>query len=183
MNNTPKAAIAGLLTVASPLALAHTGHDLGGFAAGMLHPLTGLDHLAMLLGVGALGAWQVRRQRFEMYALALLALCAGALLGLVTGWSGGIELMIGLSLFVVAGGLWFARSRAVAMIASVVLVLFHGWAHGLEVAPTQMAFFLPGMLLGACALLGAGFGLGRLVAPKQLGAGSALAAVAITLLS
>ncbi|MCP8687102.1 HupE/UreJ family protein [Marinobacterium sedimentorum] len=182
MKTTHKAALASLLAVASPLTLAHTGQDLGGFAAGMLHPLTGLDHLAMLLGVGALGAGQTLKARTGIYAAALVALFGGALLGLTTGWAGGIELMIGLSLFVVAAGLWFGRGKAMAMMASVVLVLFHGWAHGLEVAPAQVAFFLPGMLLTACALLGAGFALGRQLAPRQLGASSALAAVALALL-
>jgi urease accessory protein len=182
MKSTHKAAAAALLTVASPLTLAHTGQDLAGFAAGMLHPLTGLDHLAMLLGVGALGAGQTLKSRTGIYAAALLALFGGALLGLVTGWAGGIELMIGLSLFVVAAGLWRGRGNVLAPMASVVLVLFHGWAHGLEVAPAQMAAFLPGMLITACALLGAGFALGRRLAPRQLGASSALAAVALVLL-
>lgn len=181
MKITHKAAAATLLTLASPLALAHTGSDMAGFAAGFLHPLTGLDHLAMLLGVGALGASQALRARAGIYSTALIALFGGALLGLATGWAYGIELMIGLSLFVVAAGLWFGRGKVLALMASVVLVLFHGWAHGLEVAPAQMALFLPGMLLMACGLLGAGYGLGRFMAPKALGASSALTAIALAL--
>jgi urease accessory protein len=181
MKTSHKAAAATLVALTSPLALAHTGHEMAGFAAGMLHPLTGLDHLAMLLGVGALGAGQALRARAGIYAAALVALFGGALMGLATGWAGGIEQMIGLSLFVVAAGLWFGRGKALALVASVVLVLFHGWAHGLEVAPAQVAAFLPGMLLSACALLGTGFGLGRLMAPKSLGACGGLAAVVLAL--
>ncbi|UTW11930.1 HupE/UreJ family protein [Marinobacterium rhizophilum] len=183
MKTTYKAAAATLLVLISPLALAHSGHEMAGFAAGMLHPLTGLDHLAMLLGVGALGASQAVSTRAGLYAAALLALFGGALLGLATGWAGGIEPMIGLSLFVVAAGLWFGRGKAVALVASAVLVLFHGWAHGLEVAPAQLAAFLPGMLFSACALLGAGFGLGRLMTSRSLGAGSALAAIVLAVLA
>ncbi len=33
-------------------ALAHTGHDAGGFASGLLHPLTGSDHLLAMFAVG-----------------------------------------------------------------------------------------------------------------------------------
>lgn len=38
-------------------ALAHTGHDAhtaGGFAAGFLHPITGIDHLLAMVAVGLL---------------------------------------------------------------------------------------------------------------------------------
>jgi urease accessory protein len=37
-------------------AAAHPGHAETGFAAGLLHPLTGLDHLLALLAVG-LWSW------------------------------------------------------------------------------------------------------------------------------
>ncbi|MFS2082693.1 HupE/UreJ family protein, partial [Telluria sp. Tellsp99] len=45
-------AVAALATLAVALpAAAHPGHPDGGFTAGLLHPLTGLDHLCALLAV------------------------------------------------------------------------------------------------------------------------------------
>ena len=37
-------------------AFAHPGHDSNPLQDGLLHPLTGLDHLLMLLGTGVLAA-------------------------------------------------------------------------------------------------------------------------------
>lgn len=44
-----------LLMLALP-AFAHPGHDANPLQDGLLHPLTGLDHLLMLLGTGVLAA-------------------------------------------------------------------------------------------------------------------------------
>ena len=46
-----KLALAFTLTLAAAPALAHPGHDFG-LTAGLLHPLTGADHLAAMLAVG-----------------------------------------------------------------------------------------------------------------------------------
>lgn len=181
MKLTHKAILATLITAASPLAMAHPGH-VDGLAAGIAHPFTGLDHLVMLLGVGALGAWQTRGRRVGLYAGALTSMLAGALLGLATGWGQGVELMILLSLVVMAVTLWFRRDNPMAMAAALVMVLFHGWAHGLEVMPSQVLTFMPGMMIGASVIMAAGYGLGRQCRPKMLGAGSGLAAIAVALL-
>ena len=43
-----------LLVAATP-AFAHPGHDSGGgFLAGLIHPLTGVDHLAAMVMIGLL---------------------------------------------------------------------------------------------------------------------------------
>ena len=52
----PKAAVF-ILTLFSPLAMAHTGGaEAGGWVAGLMHPLLGLDHLLAMFAVGMLGA-------------------------------------------------------------------------------------------------------------------------------
>ena len=75
-------AVAALASLAVALpAAAHPGHPDGGFTAGLLHPLTGLDHLFALLAVGL---WS-RQQRHGavlppafLVMMALGASCAGA---------------------------------------------------------------------------------------------------------
>lgn len=172
-----------LALLSSPLALAHAGVHLShGFVEGLLHPLTGLDHLLMLLGVGAMGAWMVAEKRLALYAGAITSLLGGALLGLATGWGTGVEEMILLSLFVMAACLFFKRSNPVAMVAALMLVLFHGWAHGIEMPAGEVAVFLPGMLLMAAILMSFGFLLGSHIRPKWLGVGSGVAAALIAAL-
>ncbi|KDE40205.1 HupE-UreJ family metal transporter [Nitrincola lacisaponensis] len=172
------------LLFCSPLLLAHPGHDpiQSNFISGLLHPLTGLDHLAMLLGIGALGAWQTAKQRSQLYTGTLGILFAGAILGLLTGFESGIEVMILASMFLIAVALFFSARGLLPMLAALALVMFHGWAHGLEMPGGGVFTFMPGMLIMASVIMTAGYALGKTFQPKWLGAGSGAAALLITLL-
>lgn len=184
MKTTYTLTITAALMLASPMLLAHSGHDHShsSFISGLLHPLTGLDHLAMLLGIGALGAWQSVKQRTQLYTGTLGILFTGAILGLLTGVGTGIEVMIVASMFLIAVALFFAARGLLPMIAALVLVMFHGWAHGLEMPAGGIFTFMPGMLIMAALILAAGYALGKTFQPKWLGAGSGTAAFLITLL-
>ncbi|MGH8354011.1 MAG: HupE/UreJ family protein, partial [Pseudomonas sp.] len=71
---------AGLL--ASGSALAHPGHEVSGLAAGLLHPLSGVDHLLAMLGVG-LWAGQRGGKALWLLPLSFMAMLAvGGLLGI-----------------------------------------------------------------------------------------------------
>src|SRR5690242_13426774 len=64
------------------LAQAHPGHDAGGsFVAGVIHPLTGVDHLLALVAAGALGWRMGGRARIQVPLMFLVALQAGILAG------------------------------------------------------------------------------------------------------
>lgn len=183
MMNTRTLCLTGLaLSLFSPALWAHSGHDHSHFISGLLHPLTGLDHLAMLLGIGALGAWQAKQQRTQLYIGSLGILFAGALLGMMSGFAMGIEAMILASLFLIAVALFFAVRGLLPMIAALALVMFHGWAHGLEMPAAGIMTFMPGMLMMAALIMATGFALGKTVQPKWLGAGSGVAALLITLM-
>lgn len=108
---------ATLLTLLPLAAQAHPGHELhASFAAGLMHPLTGLDHLAVLLCLGVLAAG--RGIRLALGTGALLVVCAGftllhgleqgeeALTGSLPAFFAGFTLA-GAALF--AGGAWLAR--------------------------------------------------------------------------
>ncbi|GAB2600912.1 MULTISPECIES: HupE/UreJ family protein [Nitrincola] len=176
-------ALLGLMLM-SPLVLAHPGHEHAShaFTSGLLHPLTGLDHLVMLLGIGMLGAWQSRKGRTQLYIGTLGILFAGAVLGLITQISAGIEMVILASMFLIAAALFFSAKGWLPMIASLVLVMFHGWAHGLEMPAEGVFSFMPGMLIMASFIMATGFALGKTFQPKWLGAGSAAAAALIAVL-
>jgi urease accessory protein len=154
-----------LLLGASLAASAHVGGDGSGhhgFMAGFSHPFFGLDHLAAMLAVGvwsALAARHIGAALMPVVAFAL-TLLAGALLAQAGLPFPAVEPMIAASLLVV-GLLLTVRARlsaptAAALVA--VFALFHGAAHGHEIAGTPA---LAGMVLGTALLHGAGLLLGR----------------------
>ena len=155
-------------TALSTSASAHLGTDSGThhtLVDGLLHPLTGLDHLAAMLAVGlwsALSATSARRIWLAPVAFVGMLL-VGALLGLNGMELPAVEPMIAASLLVM-GLLVATRAKLpLAVTAGVVGVfaVFHGIAHGTELAGGGNGFApLLGMLVATIALHLAGVGLG-----------------------
>ena len=175
----------GLLGPALP-ALAHTGalgdHVHPGFMAGLLHPFTGIDHLAAMLAVGVWSALAVRPVWVAPLAFVAL-LGAGALGGLAGVAVPGVEPMIAASLLV-TGLLIATRAQwpvwAAALVAGL-FAFFHGAAHGMELSGVGVAQALAGMLIGSAALHLTGIGLGRWVFDQRRWL-SAMAGGAVALL-
>lgn len=170
-----------LMLVAAP-ALAHPGHGPESFGAGLLHPLTGLDHLLMLSGAGVLAALGNRPRTFIFSTLAAMLL--GALAGQLLGAFSGMELLIALSLLA-AGALIFAARRGRGAWLMPLLALAHGWAHGAEGNADGFGLFVAGFMLASSALLLAGYGIGALLrrhsALRRLAGAGWLAAAAMVL--
>lgn len=174
-------------------ASAHIGTDLGayaeiGFLDGLLHPFTGLDHLAAMLAVGFWSALTARRLWTTPLAFAAMLL-AGALLGLVGIELPAVEPMIAASLLVL-GLLVALRTQMPAVLAAAlvgVFAVFHGVAHGAELAGAANIWApLSGMLLATLALHATGLGLGlalRHTAWVSRMAGAGVAALGVTLLA
>ena len=165
-----------VLLAASP-AFAHPGHAVESLQAGLLHPLSGLDHLLMLLSSGMLAALTGRSLVLPLATLASLA--GGALLGASLGSLPGMEVMILLSLLVAGAALLTQHARGWLAAILPTLALAHGWAHGIEAGSASLGGFASGFLLVSAGLLGAGYVAGlqlrRLPAVQKL-AGSALVA-------
>lgn len=150
-------------------AAAHTGADAGlhhGFAAGLLHPLTGLDHLAAMVAVGLWSALTARRAWPDLLWAPLgfvLMLCIGAMLGLAGVRLPAVEPMIATSLLVL-GLLVFTQRHLTAPAAAAlvgVFAVFHGVAHGREFAAgSEAALTLAGMLDATVLLHVAGILIG-----------------------
>lgn len=148
-------------------AVAHTGADMGShhtfnFVDGLLHPFTGLDHLAAMLALGLWSAIAARR-----IWLAPLAFVSLVFIGALLGMSGVVlpagEPMIAASLLVI--GLMLASRARLPDAAAAALVgvfaLFHGAAHGMELGGgARLLTPLLGLLTGTVALHLAGMGLG-----------------------
>lgn len=184
-----------LLIAALPLAAAaHTGPDAGlhhGLAAGFLHPLTGPDHLAAMVAVGLWSALAARRACPDLLWAPLgfaLMLLAGAMLGLAGVQLPAVEPMIAASLLVL--GLLVGTQRRMPAFAAAALVgvfaLFHGVAHGQELAgEAGAALTLAGMLAATVLLHAAGIALGGALRrgqrwmPRLAGAAVAIFGIAL----
>lgn len=165
----PKALILIAACAVSTWASAHTGVDgahSASFMTGFLHPLFGVDHLAAMVAVGVWSALVARHAGRELlwgplgFANLLLV---GALLGLEGVALPAVEPMIAASLLVI--GLLVVTRLRVPGAASALLVgifaMFHGVAHGLELAESASALqTLAGMLTATVLLHAAGLALG-----------------------
>ncbi|MEJ1130605.1 HupE/UreJ family protein [Variovorax sp. CCNWLW225] len=186
-----------LIAMLLPLAAsAHTGADGGvhhGFTTGFLHPLTGADHLAAMVAVGLWSALAARRAWPDLLWAPLAfagMLLAGALMGLAGVQLPAVEPMIAASLLVL-GLLVATRTHLPAAAAAAVVgvfAIFHGVAHGQELASEQGAALTLAGMVGATVLLHlAGIGLGWALRHANVWlprvAGAAVVALGATLLS
>lgn len=152
------------------LASAHVGadgaahHDIG-FTQGLLHPFTGMDHLAAMVAVGLWSALIARNARDVLWApLGFAAmLLVGAGVGLAGVQVPAVEPMIAASLLVI-GLLVVTRLRLPGPVAAAVVgvfAVFHGVAHGHELTGDQGAgFAIAGMVLATALLHAGGIAIG-----------------------
>ena len=173
-----------LAGLTSNAVFAHAGHEHHSSAllSGLLHPLSGLDHLLLALGLGLLlvRSAKVARDMPSAAGLGLVGLGVSLLLGFGLGVQHLLpvsltEYGIVASLLALAIALW-VKQRVVALAGLSLLGLFHGVAHGLEVPVGQSAvLFLAGMLCSMLALYAVGLLIGRAV-QHWAGNGSTIAA-------
>ena len=182
-------------SVAAGPALAHTGvGDTAGFAHGVLHPLTGLDHLLAMVAVGLI-AVQIGGRALLLVPLSFLGMMmVGGALGAAGVGLPHVELAIALSVVVLGAAVAFrlAMPVAAAMALVGIFAVFHGHAHGAEMPETASGLVYGLGFIAATALLHAvGIGLGLSVGrldrvggrPVMRLAGAAFAAAGLGLLA
>lgn len=178
----------------SATALAHVGQHGGphaaGFAGGLAHPLTGLDHLLAALAVGLLTSQLGRPARWLLPVVFFVAMIAGALLAIGGPALRLIEPATAASVLVLGGLIAVAQRPGMLVLMSLVgtFGVLHGYSHGLA-APAQGALlaYFAGFTVTTLALAGTGFGAGLLAARTPLrlavrGIGGTIAAVGAVLL-
>lgn len=160
------AIIAAATLFATP-AQAHEGTGLaGGFAAGVLHPLAGLDHMLAMVAVGLWGAFLGRPLVYALPMLFPAAMVIGGALGMAAVGFPPVELGIAVSVITLGAMILFAV-RAPVVVACVIIAifaLFHGYAHGAELpSAADPVGYSSGFVLstGLLHLVGIGFGLLR----------------------
>ena len=163
-------AVAGTLLAATP-ALAHVGHPVSGLRDGLLHPVTGPDHLLAMIAVGIVAATSANRR--EVWA-APAAFLGGMVLGGAAGIMGvpvpGAEALIIASVIllglIIAGAI---QGKGDLLLAALVVAgMAHGHAHGVE-APTSAhpLAYVAGFLMATASLHVAGVGLGTIIRDRR----------------
>src|SRR6478735_9189417 len=154
--------IAMLLVLAAGPAIAHVGHgSTASFTAGLGHPLGGLDHVTVMVMVGLWAGLKGGRAIWVWPAVFVGVMLVGGIVGME-----GVPVPFvepGILASVVALGLLVALAvdLPVAVGAGILAVfaLFHGHAHGSEVADTLNGVeYMAGFALATAALHLAGIG-------------------------
>ena len=161
---TSKLLTTAALLLAATTAVAHPGHDHGGFSSGLLHPILGLDHL---LAMAAIGFWSIR-QIGMMQKVTPLFVLGGMLFGAAIAWVGiampGVETGIVLSVML-AGVLIATLAKLPAAVSAplvVAFMLFHGHAHAMEMpAGAGLVAYMVGLSIATLAIAYAGHALGQ----------------------
>lgn len=180
-------AIAVLVALATP-AFAHTDGVAGGFLGGLAHPLQGLDHVAAMVAVGLWGAFLGPPAVYLLPIVFPLVMAAGGVLGILGLPVPGVEAGIAVSAVILGSMVALAARAPLGLAVGLVgaFAVFHGYAHGAELAPGADALAYSAGFVGATGslhLLGIGFGLvarwpvGR-YAVRAAGVAIALAGVA-----
>ncbi len=123
------------LALAPAAAWAHVdGHHGGGFLAGLLHPISGLDHVVAMVAVGLWGAVLGPPALWVLPVAFPLVMAFGGLLGLLGVPIPGVEIGIAFS-GLVMGLMVLLELRPPLWLAALIVsafAVFHGHAHGAE---------------------------------------------------
>lgn len=143
-------------------ALAHSGDSASGFWQGVIHPLTGLDHLAAIV---CLGVWLSTMPRGlavkSIMAVAALFFGSIVLAGNVEGAPLQLLEMAVLVSVAIVGLLAVTRAQLGALTPAIAAAIFtcHGLAHGTEAA-AAISSFATGSTLSLVALVVGVYALG-----------------------
>jgi urease accessory protein len=149
-----------LIAMAAPAA-AHTGPGAHNILSGLIHPLTGIDHVMAMLAVGAWSGLIGGVRLWAWPAAFVTAMIAGALMGNAGTALPLVEQGIAASLVVI--GLLLALAVRAPTALGLFLVagfaVFHGHAHGSEAGDASFVPFIAGFVVATTALHLTGIGL------------------------
>jgi urease accessory protein len=154
-----------LIFLLPSLAQAHPGSPghTHGFSNGLLHPLTGLDHICAMVAVGLWAAQRGGRALWLVPLTFVSIMVVGGILGM-----GGVGIPYveqGIAASVLVLGIFIAAAVRLPLAASMAIVglfaLFHGYAHGAEMPDTAsgLAYGI-GFVIATASLHFCGISLG-----------------------
>jgi urease accessory protein len=150
--------------IAPTAAFAHPGlGDHFDFAGGFAHPLSGADHVLAMVAVGLFAAHLGGRALVLVPATFVLTMAAAGVLGMAGVGIPFVELGVALSVVVLGAAIAFRLNTPVAVAMALVgfFAIFHGHAHGTEMAGLGAgALYGVGFVLATALLHAVGIGLG-----------------------
>lgn len=165
MNSKIKTALLATAMAASGSVMAHPGHADGALA-GLMHPLTGFDHLLAMVAVGLWAAQLGGRAQWLLPASFVGFLAAGGALGAAGFALPLVEAGIVMSVLMLGLLIGFAvKLKALPASLSVgAFALCHGYAHGMEMPATGSGWLYgAGFVAASAALHASGLWMGRAV--------------------
>ncbi len=155
-----------LSLLAVPVAQAHNlAHQGASLSAGFTHPVSGWDHMLVMLAVGLWAAQQGGRVVWRLPLVFVVLMTVGAILAGAGFVLPAVETGIATSLLLLGLLIAFAvrLPAAFGMFLVGLFALFHGTAHGAEIPQSASALtFALGFMLATTLLLLLGIHLGRL---------------------
>jgi urease accessory protein len=159
-----------IATLFPTVAFAHPGAgETSGLLLGLEHPLAGLDHIIAMVAVGVLAVVIGSRARWLLPASFIVMMVVGFLLGRTGLDVPFVELGIALSGIAIGGTAALGRQIPTAVAVALVgaFAVFHGHAHGSEMAAGAsglqyaLGFVIATALLHVAGIAGA-LGVGHL---------------------
>ena len=163
--------VAAVLALGASPAFAHPGHEVSSFAAGIVHPLAGIDHIAVMVAVGLWAALKGGRALWAWPMAFVGVMLAGGALGMAHVALPLVEPGIFASVVVLGLMVTLAVDLPVAAGAAIVgaFALLHGHAHGSEVAENIGGIaYMAGFAVATATLHLVGIGFAQLMARAQL---------------
>ena len=162
--------LAMLLTLASAPAFAHTGAGpVDGFLHGLMHPLTGLDHVLAMVAVGLWAGLVGGRARIAYPAAFVGTMALAGAWGMSGGELPGVEVGIAFSVIILGAAVALKASPPLAAgtLACGILAIFHGFAHGAELPENASGLaYAAGFILATTALHLVGIVLAGVIAAR-----------------
>jgi urease accessory protein len=154
--------LALLFSLFASQAFAHPGHGLGSAVAGFMHPLTGWDHLLMMLAVGFWAAKLGGKARWQLPLTFVGMMLLGAVFSVAGVHINGIETAIAASVMAMGVLLIITLPMKFSMQLGItaLFAILHGMAHGLELQTQSQLVAFAGMCVATALLHGAGMLLG-----------------------
>jgi urease accessory protein len=138
---------------------------VGGFVSGVMHPLSGLDHIVAMVAVGLWGAFLGKPAMWLLPVVFPVVMAFGGALGILGLPIPGVEVGIACS-GIVLGAMVAAGARPPIWVAAVIVgvfAIFHGYAHGKELPNSANALtYAIGFVMATGALHLSGIACGLL---------------------
>jgi urease accessory protein len=113
--------------------------EAGGFGSGVMHPVSGLDHVLAMLAVGLWGAQLGAPAVWVLPVTFPMVMAFGGMMGLIGVPVPGVEYGIAISA-VVLGVMVMLEAKPKLVVAGIIVgffAIFHGHAHGTELPPGE----------------------------------------------